>query len=272
MARRSLSKDACEPTDYDRAQLGRRILSPILRSGTRRYAPLRRLSCRLGRLRRLEPGPELRAVERRVLEQDPELTVVQRGDIPLALKVVSDELVGRAAELAWLVEAWERARHGRGDLRVILGPPDSGRTRLVAQLAARGRGRQRGRSLRLRPSSRPSSRDSRTERTSRRTVSSVVTPSEVDAMSRSVSRSRYGAGTGLPRRSTTPRRHRRAGPRVPDERAWLTTAPAQQLRPWVRRGPGADPESCFRQCVGRRPLRCRPRRRRRRGVRRGGRR
>ena len=42
------------------------------------------------------------------------------------------------------------------------------------------------------------------ERSSRRTVSSWVTASEVEAMSCSVSRSKYGAGTGLPRRSTMP--------------------------------------------------------------------
>jgi DNA-binding SARP family transcriptional activator len=55
----------------------------------------------------LEPGPELRALERRVLDQDPDLTVAQRGDVPAALRTGRGELAGRAAERAWLVEAWE---------------------------------------------------------------------------------------------------------------------------------------------------------------------
>jgi WD40 repeat protein/energy-coupling factor transporter ATP-binding protein EcfA2 len=74
-------------------------------------------------------------MERRVLEHDPELMVVQRTELPSALRVCADELVGRDVEQAWLIEAWEAARRGSGQLRVIAGPVDSGRTRLVAQLA-----------------------------------------------------------------------------------------------------------------------------------------
>ena len=84
----------------------------------------------------LEPGPELRATERRVLDQDPKLAIVRVSDIPAPLRTGTDELVGRAIERAWLIEAWETARSGRGQLRIVLGPPESGRTRLAAHIAA----------------------------------------------------------------------------------------------------------------------------------------
>jgi WD40 repeat protein/DNA-binding SARP family transcriptional activator len=84
----------------------------------------------------LDPGPELRSLERMILEQDPELTVASRFTVPVMLRVGPEALVGRATELAWLTEAWKASRQGRGQLCVLLGPPDSGRTRLAAQLAA----------------------------------------------------------------------------------------------------------------------------------------
>ena len=84
----------------------------------------------------LEPGPELRALERQVLDQDPELIVAtDRPALPAALRTTGP-LVGRRAELAWLAEAWELARRGTGQVRVLLGPADGGRTRLAAELAA----------------------------------------------------------------------------------------------------------------------------------------
>ena len=60
----------------------------------------------------LEPGPELRALERQVLDQDPALIVASdRPALPAALRTTGP-LVGRDAELAWLAEAWELARRG----------------------------------------------------------------------------------------------------------------------------------------------------------------
>lgn len=91
----------------------------------------RALSVHLG----LEPGPELRELERRVLVQDPGLTVSQRAELPAALRTLNDVVVGRAAEQAWLAEAWDAARRGSGQFRVLTGATDSGRTRLIAQLA-----------------------------------------------------------------------------------------------------------------------------------------
>jgi DNA-binding SARP family transcriptional activator/WD40 repeat protein len=85
----------------------------------------------------LDPGPELRALERQILDQDPELIVVsERPALPAALRATGP-LVGRRAELAWLADAWDAARRGTGQVRVVLGPADGGRTRLAAELAAR---------------------------------------------------------------------------------------------------------------------------------------
>jgi DNA-binding SARP family transcriptional activator/WD40 repeat protein len=84
----------------------------------------------------LEPGAELRDLERRVLEQDPALTVRRQPSLPTTLRRHAGPLVGRAGERAWLGEAWQSARAGSGQVRVLLGSVDSGRTRLAADLAS----------------------------------------------------------------------------------------------------------------------------------------
>ena len=84
----------------------------------------------------LEPGSELRDLERRILDQDPALTVRREPALPATLRRHSGVLFGRARERAWLLEAWNAARAGSGQVRLLLGPVDSGRTRLVADLAA----------------------------------------------------------------------------------------------------------------------------------------
>jgi DNA-binding SARP family transcriptional activator/WD40 repeat protein len=84
----------------------------------------------------LEPGPELRALERRVLEQDPELSVRRAPAVPAALRRETNAFVGRDQEMARLREAWRASRAGSGQLRLLLGPVESGRTRLAAELAA----------------------------------------------------------------------------------------------------------------------------------------
>ncbi len=83
----------------------------------------------------LDPGPELRSLEQRILEQDPGLTVARRTDVPPMLRFGPESLVGRATELAWLTEAWDASRRGRGQLCILLGSSESGRTRLAGQLA-----------------------------------------------------------------------------------------------------------------------------------------
>jgi DNA-binding SARP family transcriptional activator/WD40 repeat protein len=84
----------------------------------------------------LDPGPDLRTMEQRILAQDPALTVRREPAVPAGLRRDSTVLVGRRTEWAWLVDAWRTARAGSGQLRLLLGPTDSGRTRLAAELAA----------------------------------------------------------------------------------------------------------------------------------------
>ncbi len=84
----------------------------------------------------LEPGHELRDLERRILDQDPAL-IGPGNRVALPVPLRDDmPLVGREHELRWLGSAWARACVGVGQVRVVLGPTGSGRTRLVAELAA----------------------------------------------------------------------------------------------------------------------------------------
>ena len=84
----------------------------------------------------LEPGHELRALERRVLEQDPALTVRRAPLVPAALRRDVNPFTGRVRELAWLMDSWRATRAGTGQWRLLLGSVESGRTRLAAELAA----------------------------------------------------------------------------------------------------------------------------------------
>ena len=84
----------------------------------------------------LEPGAELRVLERKILEQDPALPVAgERSLLPPALRA-STPFVGRVGELAGLRQTWDTVLRGAGRLCVLLGPLDSGRTRLAGELAA----------------------------------------------------------------------------------------------------------------------------------------
>jgi DNA-binding SARP family transcriptional activator len=85
----------------------------------------------------LEPGPELRAVERQIVRQDPSLTVGS-GQVVLAAALrTSRPMVGRHAEREALLRLWAVAREGLGRFAVVRGAIDSGRTRLLADLAGR---------------------------------------------------------------------------------------------------------------------------------------
>ncbi|MBY8870628.1 winged helix-turn-helix domain-containing protein [Micromonospora sp. PLK6-60] len=92
------------------------------------YADLRRrLADELG----LDPGPELVALHRRILEQDtglaaPPKAALIRNSLPAQL----DELVGRAAALAEL-----RALVPRQRLVTLIGPGGVGKTRLATEVA-----------------------------------------------------------------------------------------------------------------------------------------
>jgi len=85
----------------------------------------------------LDPGPELRDLEQRIIDQDPTLAG-SRGLAVLPAALRNDTpFAGREHEMAWLHAAWRRACSGVGQVRVVRGPVASGRTRLVAEMAAR---------------------------------------------------------------------------------------------------------------------------------------
>lgn len=93
----------------------------------------------------IEPGPELRRLEAAILAQDPVLDAptAARGRnaglsmLPMALDAVGPAFVGRDAESAWLLAAWEAAAAGSGSFVSVLGPEGAGKTRLIAALAQR---------------------------------------------------------------------------------------------------------------------------------------
>ena len=93
------------------------------------YAALRaRLDEELG----LEPGPALRELQRRILQQDPALDVAADVHATATLPVPPNPLVGRDDELAALSELLER-RESR--LVVLTGAGGSGKTRLALEVA-----------------------------------------------------------------------------------------------------------------------------------------
>ncbi len=90
----------------------------------------------------LEPGPELRELERQVLTQNPAL------DRPRAEPVAESRIlpgslipappfpfVGRSAELKLLRSALERAQDGEGALVLLAGEAGAGKTRLIREFA-----------------------------------------------------------------------------------------------------------------------------------------
>jgi predicted ATPase len=93
------------------------------------YAALRaRLQDELG----LEPGPELRELQRRILQQDPELELTSATETAHTLPVPPNPLVGRERELEAL-----RSLLARREVRllVLTGAGGSGKTRLALEAA-----------------------------------------------------------------------------------------------------------------------------------------
>jgi DNA-binding SARP family transcriptional activator len=77
----------------------------------------------------VDPGPELRALHRRILTQDPDLDL-RSGDQPLRLPRRRSELVGRATELAELTSLLREHT-----LVTLTGPGGTGKTRLAVEAA-----------------------------------------------------------------------------------------------------------------------------------------
>ena len=85
----------------------------------------------------VEPGPDLRAIEAMVLAQDIRLTkpVSATTALTLAPPMTGPGMVGRGAELARLLEAYERAATDVVVRVLVTGPHGMGKTLLLAELA-----------------------------------------------------------------------------------------------------------------------------------------
>ena len=84
----------------------------------------------------IEPGPELKHLQERILAQDPALDApTPAQELPPPLEGGSPLLAGRQRELAWLRRRWARASEGRVVVALMRGPAGIGKTRLVAELA-----------------------------------------------------------------------------------------------------------------------------------------
>ena len=85
----------------------------------------------------VEPGPELRRLQKAILRQDVALQqrATATGLPPELDPATQPALVGRDAELAWLRERWEGVRAGAGALVAVTGRHGIGKRRVAAELA-----------------------------------------------------------------------------------------------------------------------------------------
>jgi predicted ATPase/DNA-binding SARP family transcriptional activator len=119
-----------------RERLQQQAMLALYRSGRQpealeHYAALRRrLDDELG----LEPGPELRDLQRRILQQDPDLDVAVAAATSRSLPEPPNRLIGREHELEELAALLE-SREAR--LLVLTGAGGSGKTRLALEAARR---------------------------------------------------------------------------------------------------------------------------------------
>jgi WD40 repeat protein/DNA-binding SARP family transcriptional activator len=85
----------------------------------------------------IEPGEQLRALERAILAQDPALSLPVAAPVELPEELATGTpIVGREGDLEWLREQWRAAREAPGRLAAIVGARGIGKTRLAAELAA----------------------------------------------------------------------------------------------------------------------------------------
>lgn len=90
----------------------------------------------------IEPGRELRELEKAILRQDPSLDLVPTGEEASKAPAASRGIfVGRDAELAELLTDLEAALAGRGRLCLLVGEPGIGKSRLADELIHHAKGR-----------------------------------------------------------------------------------------------------------------------------------
>ncbi|WP_203997370.1 BTAD domain-containing putative transcriptional regulator [Virgisporangium aurantiacum] len=120
--------------EYPMRERGPALLATALyRSGRQAdaLAALRDLRDRLVAELGVDPGPELAALERKLLNQDPTLLPA-----PVATTRPRGGFAGRRAELAAQRRAWEQARADGMSTAVVRGEAGIGKTRLVEELVA----------------------------------------------------------------------------------------------------------------------------------------
>ena len=116
-----------------RESLWRLLITALYRAGRQADAleAYRRIRERLAEDLGVDPGPELRAVERRILLHDRRLTAPRhRGNLP----ALTGSLVGRAADLRAVGRLVDEHR-----LVTVVGPAGVGKTRLALEAAAQRR-------------------------------------------------------------------------------------------------------------------------------------
>jgi DNA-binding SARP family transcriptional activator len=129
-----------------RERLWAQLMLALYRSGRQADAlgAYRRLRDDLAEQLGIDPGPELRQLEARILRQDPSLDLAKprarprqdRSRLPPVYAASPlAPLVGRDAELALLRAAWDRARAGEREVVVVAGEAGIGKSRLAAELA-----------------------------------------------------------------------------------------------------------------------------------------
>ena len=85
----------------------------------------------------IEPGEQLRDLERAILAQDPALSLPAAAPVELPAELATGTpIVGREGDLEWLRAQWRAAREAPGRLAAVVGARGMGKTRLVAELAA----------------------------------------------------------------------------------------------------------------------------------------
>lgn len=85
----------------------------------------------------LEPGTALCEMEHRILERDPALAPVSGQAMLASALRTSGAMIGREEQRRTLGTAWQAAKSGFGQVRILSGALESGRTRVAIDLAGR---------------------------------------------------------------------------------------------------------------------------------------